>query len=137
MSKAKILVADDEPFIARSLMYVLEKSGYDVYLARDGKEATELARQVRPDLVFLDLMMPHKNGFEVCRELRADESLRDVRIVLLTAKGQRSDVEQGLAAGADAYLPKPFSPSQIVQMVSKLVQATDHASEPESAPQQA
>ncbi len=121
MSRPKILVADDEPFIARSLSYVLERNGYDVYVARDGQEASEMAKQIRPDLVFLDLMMPHKSGYEVCQEIRSDESLHGTRIVLLTAKGQRSDVERGLAAGADAYLPKPFSPTHIVEVVRKFV----------------
>ena len=117
----KILVADDEPFIARSLSYVLERAGYDVHIARDGEEALSKAREIEPELIILDLMMPKKTGYEVVQELRSDGRLKDVRIVLLTAKGQKSDRDRVLEAGADRCLSKPFSPSQILSEVREML----------------
>ncbi len=121
---AKILIADDEPFIARSLSYVLEKSGYEIYLARDGEEALRRAIDVKPDLVFLDLMMPKKNGYEVCSEIRNHPELQSVPIILITAKGQKADLERGLEAGANEYMTKPFSPTQVVARVKQVLGAS-------------
>ncbi|HFE53339.1 MAG TPA: response regulator [Bacteroidetes bacterium] len=121
---AKILIADDEPFIARSLSYVLEKSGYEIYLARDGEEALRRAIDVKPDLVFLDLMMPKKNGYEVCSEIRNHPELQNVPIILITAKGQKADLERGLEAGANEYMTKPFSPTQVVARVKQVLGAS-------------
>ncbi len=118
---AKILIADDEPFIARSLSYVLEKSGYEIYIARDGEEAVRRAVDVKPDLVFLDLMMPKKNGYEVCEELRNHPELQRIPIILITAKGQKADLERGLQAGANEYMTKPFSPTQVVARVKEVL----------------
>ncbi len=118
---AKILIADDEPFIARSLSYVLEKSGYEIYIARDGEEAVQRAVDVKPDLVFLDLMMPKKNGYEVCEELRNHPELQRIPIILITAKGQKADLERGLQAGANEYMTKPFSPTQVVARVKEVL----------------
>ncbi|NOZ56202.1 MAG: response regulator [Calditrichaeota bacterium] len=120
---AKILIADDEPFIARSLSYVLEKSGYEIYIARDGEEAVRRAVDVKPDLVFLDLMMPKKNGYEVCTEIRNHPELQHVPIILITAKGQKADLERGLQAGANEYMTKPFSPTQVVARVKEVLGA--------------
>lgn len=120
MRKFRILVADDEPFIARSLSYILEKNGYEVYVASDGQEAVEIAQEVNPDVVFLDVMMPGKDGYQVCREMRSNGNLK-ARIILLTAKGQPSDIKEAFDSGADAYMPKPFSPAQIVETVRKMV----------------
>jgi len=107
----KILVVDDEPHVIRSLTFVLSKEGYD--LAK--------IRALRPDLVFLDVMMPKKNGYEVCREVKKDPVLSGIRIIMLTAKGQESDREQGLSAGADEFLTKPFSPIGVVEKVRELL----------------
>ncbi|MDZ7374672.1 MAG: response regulator [candidate division KSB1 bacterium] len=115
--KTKILVADDEPFIGRSLSYVLERSGYEVFLAKDGEEALRLAEEVKPAVAILDVMMPGKTGFEVCQQIRCNPHLRKTRIIILSAKGQASDFREGAEAGADAYLPKPFSPVQIIELV--------------------
>ena len=120
---AKILIADDEPFIARSLSYVLEKSGYEIYIAKDGEEAVRRAIDVKPDLVFLDLMMPKKNGYEVCTEIRNHPELQRVPIILITAKGQKTDLERGLQAGANEYMTKPFSPTQVVARVKEVLEA--------------
>jgi DNA-binding response OmpR family regulator len=121
MPAAKILVADDEPFIARSLSYVLQRSGFDVYVAKDGEEAYQLVEKVRPNLVILDVMMPHRTGYEVCQHIRSREDLRAMKVIILSAKGQASDLEEGLTAGADAYVPKPFSPAEIIAMVQDLL----------------
>ncbi|MFO1051778.1 MAG: response regulator [Planctomycetota bacterium] len=121
MSPAKILVVDDEPFISRSLAFVLRKGNYEVMEARDGAQALELIRSQRPDLVFLDVMMPQFDGFQVVEKVRADESLSSVRIVLLTARGQESDRSKGHDVGADAYVTKPFSPTKILEQARALL----------------
>ena len=118
--KKKILVIEDSLTMQRLLSYVLEKEGYDVYIANDGEEGMEKARAIKPDLIFTDLMMPVKDGFEVCREIRSDKKLKDVILIILTARGQDSDVEKGLQAGADDYLMKPFDPPKVVERVKKI-----------------
>jgi len=118
--KKKILVIEDSLTMQRLLSYVLEKEGYDVQIANDGLEGLEKARAIKPDLVFTDLMMPIKDGFEVCREIRADEHLKDIILIILTARGQDSDVNKGLAAGADDYVMKPFDPPKVVERVKEI-----------------
>jgi DNA-binding response OmpR family regulator len=117
----KVLVVDDEPFICRSLSFVLRKDDYDVFEARNGEEAIAAIRAEKPDLVFLDVMMPKINGFEVTRLVRADAQLDHVRIVLLTAKGQDADRETGEQAGANEYMTKPFSPTKILEVARRLL----------------
>ena len=121
MSQRKILVVDDEPFICRSLTFVLRKGNYEVLEARDGAEALAAIREHKPDLVFLDVMMPKVNGFEVTQQIRGDAAYDEVQIVLLTAKGQDSDREVGKDAGADDYMTKPFSPSKILDRARQLL----------------
>jgi two-component system alkaline phosphatase synthesis response regulator PhoP len=121
MSNSKVLVVDDEPFILRSLSFVLQKGKHDVIEARNGEQALEMIRQHHPRLVFLDVMMPKMNGYDVVREVRADESLADVHLVLLTAKGQESDRSQGIEAGANDYMTKPFSPARILEMANEVL----------------
>ncbi|MBL7095850.1 response regulator [candidate division KSB1 bacterium] len=104
----------------RLLSYVLEKEGYDVQIANDGLEGLEKARSIKPDLVFTDLMMPVKDGYEVCKEIRADEHLKDIILIILTARGQDTDVEKGMAAGADDYVMKPFDPPKVVERVKEI-----------------
>ncbi|WP_157263440.1 response regulator transcription factor [Azohydromonas aeria] len=119
----KVLVVDDEPNILISLEYLMKREGYEVHVARDGLQALEVLRRERPALVLLDVMMPGKNGFEVCQELRGDEALRGTRVLMLTAKGRDTDVAKGLAMGADAYVTKPFSTAELAQQVRALLQA--------------
>ena len=114
MSQSKILVVDDEPFICRSLTYVLRKGNYEVLEARNGEEALTAIREHKPDLVFLDVMMPKIDGFEVTQQVRSDPELAGIKIILLTAKGQECDREVGKDAGANDYMTKPFSPSKIL-----------------------
>ena len=120
----KILIADDEPNIVISLEYLLQREGYAVIVARDGQEALDAIARERPALVLLDVMMPHKTGFEVCQAVRADETLQATKILMLTAKGRETDVAKGLALGADAYMTKPFSTRELVQKVAELLGET-------------
>ncbi len=117
----RILIADDEPNILLSLEYLLRREGYQVLLARDGQEAIDAIVRERPALVLLDVMMPIKNGFDVCHEVRANESVADTLILMLTAKGRDTDVAKGLALGANAYMMKPFSTKELVQKVRELL----------------
>lgn len=121
MTRPTILVVDDEPFICRSLTYILRKDDYRVLEARDGEEGLAMIREQKPDLVFLDVMMPKLDGFDVTKQVRADVALAGVKIVLLTARGQTCDKDAGLAAGAVRHLTKPFSPSYILELARSLL----------------
>ena len=121
MSEKKILVVDDEPYLIRSLTFVLEKEGYDVSSATNGEEAMIKVRESKPDLMFLDVMMPKKNGYEVCQEVKSNPTLSDIYVIMLTAKGQEADREKGLALGADEFITKPFSPIKVVGRVKELL----------------
>ena len=116
-----ILIADDEPYLIRSLSFVLKKEGYLVETAMDGLEALEKIRRLRPQLVFLDLQLPKMDGFEVCRQIKADTELRETYIIMLTAKGQDLDRQKGLAVGANEYLTKPFSPKELIKHLQSLL----------------
>ncbi len=118
----KILIADDEPNILISLEYLMKREGFEVHLARDGNEALDVLQRERPRLVLLDVMMPHKSGFEVCQALRADEALKNTLVLMLTAKGRETDIAKGRAMGADAYMTKPFSTKDLVLAVRGLLE---------------
>ena len=118
----KLLIADDEPNILISLEYLLKREGYQVTVARDGQEALDAVGRECPDLLLLDVMMPRKNGFEVCQALRADERFAALKILLLTAKGRDTDVAKGQALGADAYMTKPFATRELVQKIADLLE---------------
>ena len=122
MKQKKVLVVDDEPFICRSLSFVLRKENYEVLEARNGEEALEAIRTHRPDLVFLDVMMPKVNGFEVTKLVKSDPELKNTKIILLTAKGQDSDRETGRKLGADDYMTKPFSPTKILERARQILE---------------
>jgi len=109
----KVLVCDDEPYIVESVSYVVRKAGYEVVTAEDGLEALDAGRREKPDLVFLDIMMPRMSGYEVCRQLKADPSTRKAYIVMLTARGQEEDERKALEMGADEFMTKPFSPRKM------------------------
>lgn len=120
MEKKRILVVDDEANVVRSLSFVLTKNGYEVSSARDGEEALRKVREFRPQLIFLDIMMPRKNGFEVCQEIKKMPDTRDIPIVMLSAKGV-ADQDPVLNCGAYAYISKPFSPQEIVTRVNQIL----------------
>lgn len=121
VNRRHILVVDDQPFIRRSLALALRRAGYQVSAAVNGAEGLEQIRALRPGLVFLDLMMPVMDGFEVCRRVRADPALAGTHIIMLTAKGEALDEERGRALGVDEYITKPFSPSAVVSHVREVL----------------
>ena len=121
MKDKKILIVDDEPYITKVLEFILKKGLYEVHIARDGSTGLRMIRELHPDMVFLDIMMPEKDGFEICREIRMDPGFNDTYIILLTAKGQDIDREKGLSVGANEYLTKPFSPSRILEKVNSIL----------------
>lgn len=116
-----VLVVDDEPAILELVRVTLEDERVRVIAVPDGETALEQAAVTPPDLIFLDVHLPGLSGFEVCRQLRADRALADVKIVMLTAATRPEDEAQGLAAGADHYLTKPFSPVRLLSLVETLV----------------
>lgn len=116
-----ILLVDDEPNILRALGYVLSKEGFRVETASSGEEALLQARKLSPLVIFLDIMMPGINGLEVCERLRGDRTIPRAHIIMLSARGQKLDVEKGLATGADEYMVKPFSPREVTQHLRELV----------------
>ena len=117
----RILIVDDEPNIVISLEYLLKKEGFDVTVATDGDAALHQASEFRPHLMLLDVMMPKKSGFEVCELLRADATMADLKIIMLTAKGRETEVTTGLALGANAYSTKPFSTKDLVAQIKTLL----------------
>ena len=129
----RVLVVDDEPFILRSLSFVLERAGFEVHQARNGDEALEVLRNVLPRVCVLDVMMPKRNGYEVCEIVKGDPDLRDTYVMLLTAKGQESARARGLKAGADEFMTKPFSPSRIVERIHEVLGTAARRSEAEPA----
>jgi len=120
MSKT-ILIVDDEPNIVISLEFLLQREGFDVAVAGDGEEALRKLAKLGPDLVLLDVMLPLKSGFEVCQEIRAHPDWRSVKIIMLSAKGRDTEVQKGMALGADAYLTKPFATKALVAKVKELL----------------
>ena len=119
----KILVADDEPYILMALTDAVEMEGYDCVTAVNGKEALERAREELPDLILLDIMMPYKDGYEVCEELKADDQTRDIPVIMLTAKSQQVDIQRGKEVGADDYITKPFKPSTLRKKFNEVLDA--------------
>lgn len=119
-----ILIADDEPDILEIISYNLTKEGYTVYTAKDGNDALEKARLVNPDLFILDIMMPYKNGIEVCRALRSQPKFKDSPVILLTALSDEGSHIKGLDSGADDFITKPVSPKILLSRVSALFRRT-------------
>jgi DNA-binding response OmpR family regulator len=117
----KILIADDEPNIVVSLEFLMKREGHDVSIARDGRQALDLIRSLRPDLVLLDVMMPFMSGFEVLQAVRGEDAIAATPILLLSAKGRDTDIAKGLALGAVAYLTKPFSTRELAERVRQML----------------
>ena len=123
MSK-KILIVDDEVHIRALLEQALEDledAGVEIFLAREGEEGLRFAREEKPDMMFLDIMMPKKNGYEVCEEIKRDPELKDIYIIMLTAKGQTADRVRGEEVKANEYITKPFNPDEILQKASNIL----------------
>jgi DNA-binding response OmpR family regulator len=117
----KVLIAEDEKDIRRLVVFTLERAGYEVLEAPDGREALRLATENQPNLILLDIMMPFLNGYEVCRKLREISELKDTPIVLLSAKAQNYEIGEGLQAGATDYLIKPFIPRELAAKVKQIL----------------
>ncbi len=130
MSK-KVLVVDDDPDILTLVRYNLEKEGFKISTVESGEEAIEKARKIKPDLLILDLMLPGMNGLEVCRLLKADSGLKHIPVIMLTAKGEETDIVVGLELGADDYLTKPFSPKVLAARVRALLRRGEPLSKTE------
>jgi DNA-binding response OmpR family regulator len=114
---AKILIAEDEPDIRELVLFMLRFAGYEVVAATNGEEAVQTASRELPDLILLDVRMPRMTGYDACRLMKANPALRDVPVVFLSAKGQDSEIQTGLDAGAEEYLLKPFSPAELTNRV--------------------
>lgn len=119
--RKRILVADDEPNIVMSLEFLMSRAGFEVEVARNGREAIEALDRLPPDLLLLDVMMPEFDGYAVCERIRQDKRWDETRIVLLTARGRDADRARGLALGADDYVTKPFSTRVLVERVKSLL----------------
>ncbi len=117
----RILVADDDPFIRRLVVFTLKKRGYEILEASDGASALKLARQEKPALVVLDVLMPGMTGLEVTQTLSQDPATAQIPIVILSANAQQTDIDAGLASGATAYLVKPFEPKMLGERVAKIL----------------
>ena len=117
----RVLVVDDEPNMLLALQLMMRKAGYDVRLARDGEEALEAMVTHRPHIVILDIMLPGRDGFEICEVIRANPDWADVKIIMLTARAREVDRQKGLAVGADDYITKPFSTREVLQRVTDLL----------------
>lgn len=121
----KILVTDDERHIVRLIQVNLERAGYQVVTAFDGKEALKRVEADKPDLVVLDVMMPHMDGFEVLKRLQANAATRNIPVVMLTAKAQDVDVFRGWSSGVSAYLTKPFNPLELMTFIKRIFSGHD------------
>jgi DNA-binding response OmpR family regulator len=118
---AKILIAEDEPDIRELVAFMLRFAGYEVMAASNGEEAVQAATREVPDLVLMDVRMPRMTGYDACRLMKSNPTLRDVPIVFLSAKGQESEIQSGLEAGAEEYLLKPFSPDELTNRVRNIL----------------
>lgn len=116
------MIAEDEESIIASLEFVMRKNGHQICVVRDGAEAIERLPEFQPHLLLLDIMLPRKSGIEVCQAIRRQPDLADIRILMLTAKGGRSEVARGAEAGANDYMSKPFSTRELVSRVNRLLE---------------
>jgi len=119
--RKRVLIADDEPNIVMSLQFLMEFEGYEVQTVADGEAALQMLREFHPDLVLLDVMMPKRNGYEICQAMRETPDLAGIKVVMLTAKGRDIDAEKGLALGADSYVTKPFATKELVATVKAML----------------
>ena len=118
---AKILIAEDERDIRDLVAFTLRFAGYEVFAAANGEEAVEMAPNVNPDLILMDVRMPRMTGYEACRIMKLNPDLKDIPIVFLSAKGQEAEIQQGLDVGAEEYLLKPFAPDQLTSHVKTIL----------------
>ncbi len=125
MATGSVLIVDDEPNIALSLEYLMKAQGFDVRVARDGDAAISALQERLPDVMLLDVMLPKRDGYEICQTVRANPDWKGVRIIMLTARGRVVEQEKGLALGADDYITKPFSTREVIERVRQYMPVTD------------
>ena len=117
----KILIVDDEPNIVMSLEYTFKKNNFEVFIARDGQEALDLLKTQSPDVIILDVMMPTVDGFATLEQIKKNNSVKNCKVIFLSAKNKESDIERGLSLGANLYMTKPFSIKKLLEQVNELV----------------
>ena len=115
----RILIVDDEPNIVMTLDYALQKSGYHVFIARNGIEAVDIAAKEIPDLVLMDIMMPDMDGYETFEKLKQNKNLKHTKLIFLSAKNKQSDIAKGIEMGADDYITKPFSIKKVIKIIGE------------------
>jgi CheY-like chemotaxis protein len=120
-SMAKILIAEDERDIRDLVAFTLRFAGHEVFAASNGEEAVDMAPKVNPDLILMDVRMPRMTGYEACKVMKANPDLKDIPIVFLSAKGQETEIQQGLEVGAEEYLLKPFAPDQLTARIKTIL----------------
>ena len=133
MKKTHIMVIDDEEDILELARYNLEREGYEVSCLISGEEAIETIEDKKPDLVLLDLMLPGMDGYEICKMMKRDEKIQHIPIIMLTAKGEESDIVTGLELGADDYITKPFSPKVLIARLRTVLRRSNRKEEQKSA----
>jgi len=116
-----VLIVEDEKNISIALRYLIKDQGYEVRFAGDGEEALQMVEDEPPDLMLLDVMMPKRDGYDVCQTIRSNADWQNIKIIMLSAKGRDIEVEKGLALGADAYLTKPFSTRDLAAKVRSML----------------
>lgn len=120
MSKS-VLVVDDDPFILMSLEFLMKKTGYNVFIARNGEEAMSALQSQQVDLVLLDIMMPDVDGYTICTHIKSTPALQHIKVIFLSAKSKSSDIQKGYDVGADLFVTKPFSTRVLKQQVADLL----------------
>lgn len=123
MARPRVLIVEDEPAITLSLDFLLQRHGYDTATAADGETGLAMVRQLRPDVVLLDVMMPKRNGYEVCQAIKADPALAAIPVIFLSARGQEVEKLKGLDLGAAAYVTKPFGNTEILETLRAVLAA--------------
>lgn len=119
--EAKILIVDDEPNIIMSLEYLLRRKNFEVFIARNGSEALESIQRDLPHLILLDIMMPDVDGYQICEFVKTSETYKYMKVIFLSAKSKKSDIEKGLSLGADMYILKPFSNKDLLQNITNVL----------------
>jgi len=122
-----VLLVDDEPSIRETIAFILDAEGLEVATAPDGVEGLSKVRSLRPKVVLLDVMMPHMDGYQVCRAIRQDPNLLGVYVIILTAKGQKSDEDRAIEVGADLYLTKPFDDEVVLKVIRQVFEGLPFA----------
>ena len=124
----EILIVDDEPSIVVPIQFLMEQQGYSVLVAENGEDALDVIYKYKPDLILLDIMLPRIDGYEVCEIVRLNPEYRNIKIIFLTAKGREVEIAKGLALGANAYVTKPFSNTELIAKVKELLENTNENS---------